>query len=122
MIYRSHPRRRRILHARLTGIAATDINYLWDAELAESVAELIDREPDLPHAVIVATTDHATGDSLMEISTARVEHPPPGAGGGAPAVKPTAAARATPSGWRARDDREVVDAPDAPCVDHEGLR
>ena len=72
MIYQSHPDVGAILHvhAWMTGIAATDINYpCGTQELAESVAELIDREPDPTHAVI-GLRNHgitATGDSLMEI-------------------------------------------------------
>ncbi|MCZ7589636.1 MAG: class II aldolase/adducin family protein [Gaiella sp.] len=72
MIYRAHPDVGAILHvhAWMEGIAATDINYpCGTQELAESVAELIDREPDPAHAVI-GLRNHgitATGDSLMEI-------------------------------------------------------
>ena len=49
MIYQAHPDVGAILHvhAWMEGIAATDINYpCGTQELAESVAELIDREPD----------------------------------------------------------------------------
>src|SRR6476646_3848388 len=72
MIYRAHPDVGAILHvhAWMEGIAATDINYpCGTQELAESVADLIDREPDPAHAVI-GLRNHgitATGDSLMEI-------------------------------------------------------
>ena len=58
------------VHAWMEGIAATDINYpCGTQELAESVAELIDREPDPAHAVI-GLRNHgitATGDSLTDI-------------------------------------------------------
>ena len=72
MIYQAHPDVGAILHvhAWMEGIAATDINYpCGTQELAESVADLIDREPDPSHAVI-GLRNHgitATGDSLMEI-------------------------------------------------------
>jgi ribulose-5-phosphate 4-epimerase/fuculose-1-phosphate aldolase len=72
MIYQAHPDVGAILHvhAWMAGIAATDINYpCGTQELAESVADLIDREPDPAHAVI-GLRNHgitATGDSLMEI-------------------------------------------------------
>ena len=72
MIYQAHPDVGAILHvhAWMEGIAATDINYpCGTQELAESVAELIDREPDPAHAVI-GLRNHgitATGDSLTEI-------------------------------------------------------
>ena len=72
MIYRAHPDVGAILHvhAWIESIAATDINYpCGTQELAESVAELIDREPDPAHAVI-GLRNHgitATGDSLTEI-------------------------------------------------------
>jgi ribulose-5-phosphate 4-epimerase/fuculose-1-phosphate aldolase len=72
MIYQAHPDVGAILHvhAWMEGIAATDINYpCGTQELAESVATLIDREPDPSHAVI-GLRNHgitATGDSLMEI-------------------------------------------------------
>ena len=72
MIYQAHPDVGAILHvhAWMEGIAATDINYpCGTQELAESVADLIDREPDPTHAVI-GLRNHgitATGDSLMEI-------------------------------------------------------
>jgi ribulose-5-phosphate 4-epimerase/fuculose-1-phosphate aldolase len=72
MIYRAHPDVGAILHvhAWVEGIAATDINYpCGTQELAESVAELINREPDPAHAVI-GLRNHgitATGDSLTEI-------------------------------------------------------
>lgn len=72
MIYQAHPDVGAILHvhAWVEGIAATDINYpCGTQELAESVAELINREPDPAHAVI-GLRNHgitATGDSLTEI-------------------------------------------------------
>jgi ribulose-5-phosphate 4-epimerase/fuculose-1-phosphate aldolase len=72
MIYQAHPDVGAILHvhAWVEGIAATDINYpCGTQELAESVAELIEREPDPAHAVI-GLRNHgitATGDSLSEI-------------------------------------------------------
>jgi ribulose-5-phosphate 4-epimerase/fuculose-1-phosphate aldolase len=72
MIYKAHPDVGAILHvhAWMEGIAATDINYpCGTQELAESVAVLIDREPDPSHAVI-GLRNHgitATGDSLTEI-------------------------------------------------------
>ena len=72
MIYRAHPDVGAILHvhAWMEGIAATDINYpCGTQELAESVADLIDREPDPAHAVI-GLRNHgitATGESLTEI-------------------------------------------------------
>lgn len=72
MIYRGHPGVGAILHvhAWMEGIAATDVNYpCGTQELAEAVAELIDREPDPAHAVI-GLRNHgitATGDSLIEI-------------------------------------------------------
>jgi ribulose-5-phosphate 4-epimerase/fuculose-1-phosphate aldolase len=72
MIYRAHPDVGAILHvhAWMEGIPATDVNYpCGTQELAEAVAELIDREPDPAHAVI-GLRNHgitATGDSLTEI-------------------------------------------------------
>jgi ribulose-5-phosphate 4-epimerase/fuculose-1-phosphate aldolase len=72
MIYQAHPDVGAILHvhAWMEGIAATDINYpCGTQELAESVADLIAREPDPAHAVI-GLRNHgitATGDSLLEI-------------------------------------------------------
>ena len=72
MIYREHPEVRAILHvhAWIEGTIATEINYpCGTQELAESVADLIDREPDPAHAVI-GLRNHgitATGDSLTEI-------------------------------------------------------
>jgi ribulose-5-phosphate 4-epimerase/fuculose-1-phosphate aldolase len=72
MIYQAHPDVGAILHvhAWMDGIAATDVNYpCGTQELAESVAELIDREPDPAHAVI-GLRNHgitATGDTLAEI-------------------------------------------------------
>jgi hypothetical protein len=54
----------------MEGIAATDINYpCGTQELAESVADLIDREPDPAHAVI-GLRNHGitvTGPGLMAI-------------------------------------------------------
>ena len=72
MIYQEHPDVGAILHchAWMEGIAATDINYpCGTQELAESVAMLIDREPDPAHAVI-GLRNHgitATGDTLTDI-------------------------------------------------------
>ena len=72
MIYQEHPDVGAILHvhAWMDGIAATDVNYpCGTQELAESVAELIAREPDPAHAVI-GLRNHgitATGDTLEEI-------------------------------------------------------
>jgi len=72
MIYQAHADVGAILHvhAWMEGIAATDINCpCGTQELAESVAELIDREPDPAHAVI-GLRNHgitATGDTLTEI-------------------------------------------------------
>ena len=72
MIYREHPDVGAILHvhAWMQGIAATEINYpCGTQELAESVAELIAREPDPAHAVI-GLRNHgitATGETLAEI-------------------------------------------------------
>jgi ribulose-5-phosphate 4-epimerase/fuculose-1-phosphate aldolase len=72
MIYRNHPDVGAILHvhAWMEGIPATDVNYpCGTQELAEAVAELIDREPDPAHAVI-GLRNHgitATGESLTEV-------------------------------------------------------
>jgi len=72
MIYTQHPDVGAILHvhAWMEGIAATDVNYpCGTQELAESVADLIAREPDPAHAVI-GLRNHgitATGDTLSEI-------------------------------------------------------
>jgi hypothetical protein len=72
MIYRAHPDVGAVLHvhAWMEGIPATDVNYpCGTQELAEAVAELIDREPDPAHAVI-GLRNHgitATGESLSEI-------------------------------------------------------
>jgi ribulose-5-phosphate 4-epimerase/fuculose-1-phosphate aldolase len=72
MIYQAHQDVGAILHvhAWLEGAAATDINYpCGTQELAEAVADLIDREPDPAHAVI-GLRNHgitATGDTLTEI-------------------------------------------------------
>ncbi|HWC32946.1 MAG TPA: class II aldolase/adducin family protein [Actinomycetota bacterium] len=72
MIYQAHPDVGAILHvhAWMQDIPATDINYpCGTAELATSVAELIDREPDAAHAVI-GLRNHGitvTGESLTEI-------------------------------------------------------
>lgn len=72
MIYMAHPDAGAILHvhAWMEGCPATDVNYpCGTQELAESVAELIAREPDPAHAVI-GLRNHgitATGDSLTEI-------------------------------------------------------
>src|SRR3990170_1296127 len=72
MIYQAHPDVGAILHvhAWVEGIAATQINYpCGTEELARSVAELIDQEPDPAHAVI-GLRNHgitATGNTLAEI-------------------------------------------------------
>ena len=72
MIYQAHLDVGAILHvhAWMEGIAATDVNYpCGTQELAESVADLIAKEPDPAHAVI-GLRNHgitATGDSLSEI-------------------------------------------------------
>lgn len=72
MIYMEHPDVGAILHvhAWMEGCPATDVNYpCGTQELAESVAELIAKEPDPAHAVI-GLRNHgitATGDSLTEI-------------------------------------------------------
>jgi len=72
MIYQRHADVGAVLHvhAWMEGIPATDVNYpCGTQELAESVAELIDREPDPAHAVI-GLRNHgitATGESLTEI-------------------------------------------------------
>jgi ribulose-5-phosphate 4-epimerase/fuculose-1-phosphate aldolase len=71
-IYMAHPDVGAILHihAWMEGIVATDVNYpCGTEELADAVAELIDREPDPAHAVI-GLRNHgitATGESLTEI-------------------------------------------------------
>jgi ribulose-5-phosphate 4-epimerase/fuculose-1-phosphate aldolase len=72
MIYREHPGVGAILHvhAWMDGIPATEINFpCGTAELAESVAALIDAEADPNHAVI-GLRNHgitATGETLEEI-------------------------------------------------------
>jgi hypothetical protein len=72
MIYQAHPDVGAILHvhAWMQDIPATDINFpCGTAELATSVAELLDEEPDPSHAVI-GLRNHgitATGESLTEI-------------------------------------------------------
>jgi hypothetical protein len=72
MIYQAHPDVGAILHvhAWMQDIPATDINFpCGTAELATSVAELLDQEPDPSHAVI-GLRNHgitATGESLTEI-------------------------------------------------------
>ena len=72
MIYQAHPDVGAILHvhAWMQGIAATDINFpCGTAELATSVADLLDQEPDPSHAVI-GLRNHgitATGETLTEI-------------------------------------------------------
>jgi hypothetical protein len=71
MIYQAHPDVGAILHlhAWVEGIRGTEINYpCGTEELAESVAELIEQEPDPGHA-IVGLRNHgitATGESLAE--------------------------------------------------------
>ncbi len=72
MIYQAHRDVGAILHvhAWMQDIPATDINYpCGTEELATSVAELIDREPDPGHAVI-GLRNHGitvTGETLTEI-------------------------------------------------------
>jgi ribulose-5-phosphate 4-epimerase/fuculose-1-phosphate aldolase len=72
MIYQAHPDVGAILHvhAWMQDIPATDVNYpCGTEELATSVAELIDDEPDPAHAVI-GLRNHGitvTGESLTEI-------------------------------------------------------
>ena len=72
MIYQAHPGVGAILHvhAWLDGIAATELNFpCGTEELARSVSDLIDAEPDPDHAV-VGLRNHgitATGESLDEI-------------------------------------------------------
>ena len=71
MIYQAHPDVGAILHlhAWVDGIKGTEINYpCGTEELAKSVADLIDAEPDAAHA-IVGLRNHgitATGESLTE--------------------------------------------------------
>jgi Class II Aldolase and Adducin N-terminal domain len=72
MIYQAHPDVGAILHvhAWMQDIPATDVNYpCGTAELATSVAGLLDAEPNPAHAVI-GLRNHgitATGESLTEI-------------------------------------------------------
>jgi ribulose-5-phosphate 4-epimerase/fuculose-1-phosphate aldolase len=72
MIYHRHPDVGAILHvhAWMEGIPATDVNYpCGTQELADSVAELIGREPD-PSRAVIGLRNHgitATGESLTEI-------------------------------------------------------
>ncbi|MBA2537674.1 MAG: class II aldolase/adducin family protein [Actinobacteria bacterium] len=72
MIYQAHPDVGAILHvhAWMQDIPATDINFpCGTAELATSVAEVLDQEPDPAHTVI-GLRNHgitATGESLTEI-------------------------------------------------------
>lgn len=72
MIYQAHPDVGAILHVHcwMEGIKATEINYpCGTAELARSVAALIDAEPD-PSAAVVGLRNHgitATGRTLIEI-------------------------------------------------------
>ena len=72
MVYQAHPDVGAILHvhAWMEGIPATDVNFpCGTEELATSVAELVDREPDPSHAVI-GLRNHGitvTGESLTEI-------------------------------------------------------
>ena len=72
MIYQAHPDVGAIVHvhAWVEGIAATQINYpCGTEELATSVADLLEREPDPAHAVI-GLRNHgitATGESVTEI-------------------------------------------------------
>jgi hypothetical protein len=71
MIYQAHPDVGAILHlhAWVEGIAGTEINFpCGTEELAESVAALIEEEPDPAHA-IVGLRNHgitATGEGLAE--------------------------------------------------------
>jgi len=71
-IYREHPDVGAILHvhAWLTGIAATEVNFpCGTEELADNVAQLLAEEPDPGHAII-GLRNHgitATGQSLDEI-------------------------------------------------------
>ncbi|HET9545623.1 MAG TPA: class II aldolase/adducin family protein [Gaiellaceae bacterium] len=72
MIYRAHPDVGAILHvhAWMQDIPATDVNYpCGTEELATSVAQLLDAEPDPAHAAI-GLRNHGitvTGESLTEI-------------------------------------------------------
>ena len=72
MIYQAHPGVSAVLHvhAWVEGIRATDTNFpCGTEELAKSVAELVDAEPDPDHAVI-GLRNHgitATGERLDEI-------------------------------------------------------
>ncbi len=72
MIYQAHPDVGAILHvhAWMQDIPATDVNYpCGTEELATSVAELIDREPE-PARAVIGLRNHGitvTGDSLSEI-------------------------------------------------------
>jgi Class II Aldolase and Adducin N-terminal domain len=72
MIYQENPDVKAILHvhAWMEGIPATEINFpCGTAELARSVAALIEAEPD-PGCAVVGLLNHgitATGDSLTEI-------------------------------------------------------
>ena len=72
MIYQEHPDVGAILHvhAWMQDIPATDVNYpCGTEELATSVAQLLDAEPDPGHAVI-GLRNHGitvTGESLTEI-------------------------------------------------------
>jgi hypothetical protein len=72
MIYQAHPDVGAILHVHcwMEGIDATEINYpCGTEELARSVAELVEAQPDPAHAVI-GLRNHgitATGESLTEI-------------------------------------------------------
>ncbi|MBD0291242.1 MAG: class II aldolase/adducin family protein [Thermoleophilia bacterium] len=72
MVYQAHPDVGAILHvhAWMRGIPATDVNYpCGTEELATSVAELLEAEPDPGHAVI-GLRNHGitvTGETLTEI-------------------------------------------------------
>ena len=72
IIYRENPEVKAILHvhAWMEGIHATEINFpCGTAELASSVAALIEAEPD-PGCAVVGLLNHgitATGESLTEI-------------------------------------------------------
>jgi len=72
MIYQAHPDVGAVIHVHcwMEGIDATEINYpCGTEELARSVAELVEAQPDPAHAVI-GLRNHgitATGENLTEI-------------------------------------------------------
>jgi class II aldolase/adducin N-terminal domain-containing protein len=75
MIYQAHPGVGAILHvhAWMDGIAATEINYpCGTEELARSVAELVDGEPDPEHAVIGLRNHGETLDEILDRIEARI--------------------------------------------------